>query len=245
MFVRGSNNAREYKRNDTAFYKGIVVKNNDPLKIHRVKIFIPELSNQPLDGWLKEYKRMNIRFPGKNNENDAWVDADMYEEISNFLPWAEPCFPLVGESSPARYQSPEQLAVITDSDYEETFQTNNTAPPTMTDGSFSPSYFFENYSTTGGDFFSAPTSNFAVKNNPYSFLYRPSNHVNKPKGVFSVPSVGTKVWVFHYNGDANFPVYMGTRHDYRETSLINNMDNLDQVTLDYPNIFENKKKANE
>jgi len=245
MFVRGSNNAREYKRNDTAFYKGIVVKNNDPLKIHRVKIFIPELSNQPLDGWLKEYKRMNIRFPGKNNENDAWVDADMYEEISNFIPWAEPCFPLFGESSPARYQSPEQLAVITDSDYEETFETNNTLPPTITDGSFSPSYFFENYSTTGGDFFSAPTVNFAVKNNPYSFLYRPSNHVNKPKGVFSVPSVGTKVWVFHYNGDANFPVYMGTRHDYRETSLINNMNNDEQVTLDYPNIFENKRKANE
>lgn len=245
MFVRGSNNAQEYKRNDTSFYKGIVVKNNDPLKLHRLKIYIPELSNQPLEGWLKEYKRLNMRFPGTNNTNDVWQNADIFEEISNYLPWAEPCFPLFGEGAPARYQSPEQLAVLTDSDYEEGFETNNTEPPTVTAGSFSPSYLYENYETTVTDFFANPKGNFAVKNNPYSYLYRPSSHVNKSKGIFSVPSIGTKVWLFHYNGDINFPVYIGTRHDYRETMLINDMNNEDQLSLDYPGVFENKKKENE
>lgn len=244
MYVRGSNNANEYKRDDQSFYKGIVVKNNDPLKLNRVKIFIPELSNQPLEGWLQEYKRMNMRFPGKNNEEDVWSDTSVFEEISNFLPWAESCGPLFGEGSPARYQSTDQLAVITDGNYEDGFETNNIEEPSIEKGQFSPSFLFENYETMLGDAFTAPKNNFAVKNNPYAYMYRPSGYTNKAKGVFSVPSVGSKVWVFHYRGDPNFPVYMGTRHDYRELALINSMDNEEAASLDYPHMFENKPKEN-
>ena len=63
-------------------------------------------------------------------------------------------------------------------------------------------------------------------------MYRPSNHVNKAKGVYAVPSVGSKVWVFHYRGDLNYPVYVGGRHDYRESVLVTDSDNEDQQTLD-------------
>ena len=78
------------------------------------------------------------------------------------------------------------------------------------------------------------------------------NQVNKPKGVFCVPSVGSQVWVFHYRGDLNFPVYIGGRHDFRGNSLITDSDSpqgyppdqgpkeVEEVqSLDYPGVFEN------
>lgn len=244
MYVRGSNNASEYNRNDQAFYKGIVVKNNDPLQLHRVKIFVPELSNQPLEGWLQEYKRLNFRFPGVNNKEDVWADTTVFEEIATFLPWAESCNPLIGENSPARYHSPEQEAVMTDGNYEDEFRVNDEEAVTLKSGSFSPAFLFESFDTTQSDAFINPANNFCCKSNPYAFMYRPSANVNKAKGVFSVPSVGSKVWVFLYQGDQNFPVYIGGRNDYRESALINNMDNEESISLDYPNQFENKPKEN-
>ena len=270
MFVRGSNAGIEYKRDDQSFFRGIVVKNWDPRKLYRIKIYIPELSNQPLEEWLDAYKTFNMRFPGTNNEQDVWSDVDIYEEIAKFLPYAEPCFPLLGENSPARYQCPTGTAVITDGDYEQDFRTNDVTPPTEEGGSFGPSFWYENYSTNAEDAFTWPTGgagsdgNYSAKNNPYSFQYRPSNQVNKPKGVFSVPSVGSQVWEFLYRGDPNFPVYIGGRHNFRGTCLITDSDatqTYDQEdggegvqqqfgpegpqSLDYPGVFENYRSADE
>ena len=39
QFARGTDQSREHERSDNSFYKGIVVKNWDPHKLHRVKIF--------------------------------------------------------------------------------------------------------------------------------------------------------------------------------------------------------------
>ena len=244
MFVRGSNAAVEYNRDDTNFYKGIVVKNWDPQKLYRIKVFIPEISNQPLDDWLKNYKNLNFRFPGTNNEKDVWKDAKVFEEISKLLPYAEPCFPIFGESGPARYQSVEELAAISDGNNTEDFEKNNKndEPPSIDTGSFGPSFLYENFSTNAGDFFTDPKSNYSGSNNPYSYNYRPSNHVNKAKGMFGLPSVGSQVWVFHYRGDLNFPVYIGSRTDFRQSVTLTDSDNEDQQTLDYPGIFENLKK---
>jgi hypothetical protein len=247
MYIRGSNNAKEYRRDDQSFYKGIVVKNDDPNKLNRVKIFIPELSNQPLDNWLAEYKRINMRFPGNNNTDDVWRDTEIFEEISSYLPWAEQCFPLFGENGPARYQSAEAIANMNESNFSEGMENSEEKaeiPPDLNSGGFSPGFLFEAFETSTPDAFSNPHNSITGKTNPYSYLYKPESYTSKSKGVFSIPSVGSKVWVFHYRGDANFPVYFGARHDYRELSLINFMDNDDNVSLDYPHHFENKPKKN-
>lgn len=243
MFVRTSNNGVEFKRADQTFYKGIVVKNYDPQKLYRVKVYIPEISNQPLEDWLNKYKRLNFRFPGRNNKQDVWRDTKIFEEISKFIPYAEPCFSLIGENGPGRYQSPEELAVITDSNYEETFETNNETPPTLERGAYAPSFWYENKDTNVGDRFAKPLDTYTANNNPYAFMYRPSKHDTKPKGLFCVPSVGSQVWVFHYQGDLNFPVYFGGRHDARGNLLITNSHHNpgDPESLDYPGVFENYK----
>ena len=231
MFVRAANTGVEYKREDHSFFRGIVVKNWDPQNLSRGKIYIPEISNQPLESWLAQYKNLDFRFPGYNNPQDVWTDTNIFEEIAKFLPYAEPCFPLIGENSPGRYYNPGGIATTTDGNYQSGFRTNDQTPPTVKDGSFGPSFWYERLGTgdapaTINDAFHSPTSkgNYTAKNNPYSYQYRPSNQVNKPKGVFCVPSVGSQVWVFHYRGDLNFPVYMGGRHDFRGNSLIFDFD---------------------
>lgn len=239
MFNRGSGTGVESKRNDESFYRGIVVKNNDPSRMNRVKVFIPELSNQPFEDWFEKYDEINIKIPGLNNTTDTWVDTDIFEEICKNIPWAEPCYPLFGESGNSRYYKEKELAIITDSNYEDGFETNNEDFPTVSSGAYSPSFLFENKDTMIGDAFSSPAGNYSVKCNTFSFGYKSMKFSNKTKGMISIPEVGSKVWVFHYQGDLNFPVYFGVTQDFRSLTILNNTDNETGISNTYPNDFEN------
>lgn len=247
MFIRGSGSGNEYMREDESFYRGIVVKNNDPLQMNRVKIYIPELSNQPYDEWIEKFEVFVLKSPGLNSnpKTDSesgrvgdWGDSKMFEEICKTIPWAEPCFPLVGESGNHRYfkkSEDETMSTISDCNYPEGFRVNDKTPPTIKTGSFSPSYLYENMETAIGDQFKSPLDNYSVINNPYAFSYRPSSHTNMSKGLMGIPEVGSKVWVFHYMGDHNFPVYFGVSQDFRSMALINDTSE----SVNYPNDFEN------
>lgn len=237
--IRGSGNGSEFRRVDESFYRGIVIQNNDPLSMNRVKIFIPELSNQPFDEWIDKYDIINIKFPGTNNTTDTWKDTKIFYELTKTIPWAEPCFPLFGESSNARYYADGGICTVSDCNYLSGFTTIDTTSLNLSSGSFAPAFLYENKGTTLGDAFSSPVQTLSVKCNPYSFNYRPSKNVNKAKGIMGIPEIGTKVWVFHENGDLNFPVYFGVTHDFRELTLINNTDNTSRVSPTYPSDFEN------
>lgn len=240
MFSRGSGSGLESKRSDESFYRGIVVKNNDPLKMNRVKVFIPEISNQPYEDWFEDFDRIYIKSPGKNLEKSSWKNIKLFEKIANTIPWAEPCFPLMGESGNSRYYSTGEITTISDSNYEEGFPTNDTKSVALSSGSFSPAYLYENYDTLVMDSFVAPTVNMTGTCNPFSACYRPSKHVNKTKGVIGIPEIGSKVWVFHYQGDLQFPVYFGVMQDQRSMALINGCDNKNMISETYPTTFENE-----
>lgn len=248
MFVRGTGSGDEFRRVDNAFYRGIVVKNNDPLKQNRVKVFIPQLSNQPYDEWLGKFQTFVLKSPGINSNPKTesekktvgdWEDVRLFEEMCITIPWAEPCYPLMGESGNFRYYKGGEISTISDANYTESLSSINKTSPTLKDGGFSPAFVFEHVKTTMGDAFSKPSENFTLNCNPYSFCYRPAKFVNKAKGVFGIPEVGSKVWVFHDEGDLNFPVYFGVHRDFRELTLINSTDNTSMIGPDYPNDFEN------
>tara|TARA_R100000664_G_scaffold31948_1_gene46155 strand:+ start:447 stop:1208 length:762 start_codon:yes stop_codon:yes gene_type:complete len=246
-FVRGSNLGNEYKRDEQSFFKGIVVKNSDPEQLLRVKVYIPEVSNQPLENWLKAYEdsSINIRFPGTNIPGSSWSDTKIFEDISKFLPWAEPVLPILGESGPMRYNGPSELGINSETNYKEGWQTNDETPPTIEEGSFAPAYAYENLETNIGDAYTNPTDNFTVNNNPYGQDFQPINYTNAPAGNYSIPRVGAHVWVFHYRGNLNFPVYFGGRVSYRDTGPIFADGPAPEgggpaPSQDYPDEFENK-----
>ena len=246
VYVRGSNKGIEYKRDDQSYFKGIVVKNNDPEQLLRVKVYLPEVSNQPLENWLQAFsdESINVRFPGTNNPSDNWADTKIFDEMSKFIPWAEPVIPILGEFGPMRYNGPGEIGVASDTNYKEGFQTNDTKPPNIEEGSFAPAFAYENPETNIRDWFIDPTDNFTVSNNPYGQDFQPINYTNAPAGNYSVPRVGAQVWVFHYRGDLNFPVYVGGRVSYRETATIfadgSPTEDRPGPSQDYPDIFENK-----
>ena len=246
VYVRGSNKGIEYKRDDQSFFKGTVVKNNDPEQLLRVKVYIPEVSNQPLENWLKSFSdtAINVRFPGTNNPSDNWSDTKIFEEMSKFIPWAEPVVPILGEYGPMRYNGPGEIGTASDTNFKEGFQTNDEKPPNIEEGSFGPAFAYENQETNIGDAFTDPTNTFTVNNNPYGQDFQPNNYNNAPAGTFGVPRVGAQVWVFHYRGDLNFPVYFGGRVSYRETGPIfadaPTTGDGPAPSQDYPDIFENK-----
>ena len=245
MFVRGSGKGIESRRVDESFYRGIVVKNNDPLKLHRVKILIPELTNQPYDDWWQKYSSWFLKSPGDNSnqpKNDTigtLKDDKIFEEVCSNIPWAEQCFPIFGETGNIRYDKQGNISTISDCNYEEGFSVIDNDPPTLENGSFSPAFLYEINETVVCDLFSEPLKNFSVKCNPYSYSYRPSKHVNNSKGVFGIPNVGAKVWVFHWEGDLQFPVYFGSSHDMREILPLERADNDYKIGYKYPNEFEN------
>ena len=247
MIVYGSATGQESKRVEVLFYRGIVIDNNDPYKLNRVRIYIPELSNQPFDDWIGEFDTFILKAVGENanpkkdsekKTTGDWEQIKLLEDIIANTPWAEPCYPIMGESGSYKYYSDGELSTISDCNYEEGFQSIDKDPPTLEKGSFSPAFIYELKETAVGDFFNDPLKNFSVKNNPYAFSYRPDKFVNKTKGFFGIPNVGAKVWVFHHQGLENKPVYFGTYVDYRELALVNDTDNEEQISAKYPTDFE-------
>jgi hypothetical protein len=241
MHVRAIDGAAEFKRNDASFYKGIVVKNNDPEYLYRVKVYIPELSNQPLENWLQEYKEFFMRMPGSNNKEDSWgAEPDIYEEIAKFIPWAEPCFPLMGESGPGRYNAYNKKSTLSDTNYPDYDNDKDKDKRT-------PAWFWECKEFVAGDANTHAADNLANNSNPYAYLNRPSSYSDLTKGVVGVPNVGSKVWVFHDHGDLFHPVYFGVRRGFRETGLMADLDQFEDEgsdvkehkSLDYASIFEN------
>jgi hypothetical protein len=233
MFVRGSTHGNEYRREDTSFYRGVVVRNDDPLQMSRVKVFIPEISNQPFDNWYAEYEQMILKLPGNNDENGNWSDINIFDEIIKKLPWAEIMYPVIGESSNARYFSDTGTSTISDANYPENFNKIDNNPPNLIDGSFAPAYLYDNYQTSVMDSMTNPTTNWTVKNNPYSACYRPNKNTNMTKGLIGIPEIGAKVWVTHNMGDLNFPIVIGVMQDLRSLKNINYNNN-------YPRNSENK-----
>jgi hypothetical protein len=121
--------------------------------------------------------------------------------------------------------------------------TNSPSEPTNmmnTNISVSPAFWYETTDHKVYDLFSSPDVSFGLKANPYTLQYTPSKHDNKSKGIFGIPQIGSKVWVFHYEGDLNFPVYFGvTEKSNRELSIINQTDNTSSIGKSYPMDFEN------
>ena len=247
MYVRGSNQGIEFNRDDQSFYKGIIVKNNDPEMLFRCKVYLPEISNQPLDDWLKAFANGTIKtkFPGTNNPTDNWSDVQIFHEISKLIPWAEACLPITGEYGPARFFSPGDIATVSETDYVEGFETNNVNPPTLEIGSFAPSQSYANDETNLPDKNADPLINFTAFDNPYAREYQPANYTESAKGTFAIPKVGAQVWVFHYRGDLNFPVYFGGRNSARDnatifSSITGAQGSSTPPSDSYPGSFENK-----
>lgn len=82
--------------------------------------------------------------------------------------------------------------------------------------------------------------------NKYSYNYTPSSYSNCAKGSFSIPNVGSHVWVFFREGDPTQPVYWATSYGQEEwKGIYDTLGEDKDLGIDYPGTYENKSKSDD
>lgn len=250
-------------------YLGIVVQNNDPEYRGRVKVYVPHVQANVYQNWFKEASDKSFKFIGDNIAGD--LDR-ILPELKTVLPWAENAMPAVGTSGSGRYNAHEKVGTISDSNRIETIEQNKHQTDVekkykLNDEHIGekPGKVYENHKTWVHDAFTNVTDpDFVVEQdqeypfedlpvgerlngvnrpNKYAWSYRPSTYSNCAKGSFSIPNVGSHVWVFFQDGDALQPVVFGVMHGKEDWRGI--YESNDEHGVDYPGTYENISKEEE
>lgn len=223
-----------------SFYLGIVVQNNDPEYRGRVKVWVPHVNASVYNKWNALKQDRKFKFPGTNISSDLNLIID---ELKDDLPWAEFASPVVGETTGGYYNARFTTASVSDAQYNSSLSGTNYSN-TLT-GTYNlnseqmgekPGSIYEKYQLRPTDAF--VNSSSTSKGNPYGASYRPATYTNAAKGLFSVPAVGSHVWVFFTDGMQNRPVYFAAAFDEKDWSSV--FKSQDGTAQDYPGAFENK-----
>ena len=254
--------------NYVGMYLGIVIQNNDPEYRGRVKVYVPHIQANVYQNWFKEISDKSFKFPGKNIQSDL---NKILPELKTVLPWAENAMPAVGASGSGRYNAHDELGTVSDSSVSETLQPNKHQTDIEKKYKLnnehigeSPGKVYESHKTWVHDAFTNTTDpdkiteddslpfeslpvgerlNGVNRPNKYAWNYRPNTYSNCAKGSFSIPNVGSHVWVFFQGGDPLQPVVFGVSFGQEDWKGI--YDSVDTHGADYPGTYENISKGEE
>jgi len=226
-------------------YLGIVIQNNDPERRGRVKVYIPHVSANIYEEWYKDNVDKSFKFPGGNIGSDL---SRVIEPLKLILPWSEPALPLVGASGSGRYNSHLDHATVSDSSNIKTTKSNEdvidvNSKYNLNDTGIgeSPGRKYEMESMRLGDAFDNTlngSKNAPNMVNPYSYDYKPVTYSNQSKGSYSIPNVGSHMWVFFQQGDVLSPVYFAASSGAEDWAGIYKYNDQN----DYPATYENYSK---
>tara|TARA_R110002020_G_scaffold120146_5_gene273796 strand:- start:627 stop:3191 length:2565 start_codon:yes stop_codon:yes gene_type:complete len=256
--IRSSNSDPDTKaRADTkkpivGNYLGIVIQNNDPAKRGRVKVWVPHINATVYDNWDKIPKDKKFKFLGRNVDSDL---NDILEELKLLLPWADTVAPIMGASGSGRYNANLEVGTISDSAQVRTITPNDDNDKKYilnTDNiGEKPARVYEVDDLKVHDAFnvsnrtdqgSASGRGMPNKVNKFSYSYIPKSHSNEAKGSFSIPNVGSHVWVFFNGGDHNSPIVFGASYGHEDWKGIYESQD-DETGPDYPGAYENRSAA--
>lgn len=228
-------------------YVGIVIQNDDPERCGKVKVFVPHITASVYKKWVENKNNKRFRFPGGNLDqtiqqtltgegfNQTEHLSQIIEDLKLVLPWAHCAAPLTSEDSSGRYNSYNDFAGISDSNFYSTFS-QSTSSAADTPGK--AGLFYEKNGLA--DAFTSQDKNIN-RPNPLSYEYTPSTYSNKAKGSFGIPAVGSHVWVFFREGNPTLPVYFAVAFGSSDWKGI--YDTYANPGIDYPETFENKSPA--
>ena len=175
----------------TGFSLGIVVQNNDPQKRGRVKVFIPHLSLNLYEGWDALTKDGKTSF-----ETDKSFEKLSDPKIKDVIDKIKNQLPWANCAAPIFGENGDHY-----------YNALNT----------------ESKTGDGGDKESdkpAKAIEDAPPQDAFENSYQHNSYNNSTKGLFSVPRVGSRVWVFFENNNLNRPVYFATSYDKNDWSNV-------------------------
>ena len=189
------------------FTRGIVIKNDDPAKRGRVKIFLPAYPALILNGsysvnkpgskiqpsdvaaqYLKtEVAAANAR-EALGSDPISTLPPAIMEDIARIVPWADQASPLMGSGGMGIYDAATGSYNVSDA------SRSSAVSPAKKEAM-----------RIANSVFPDPKSEGSV--NTRSRLGMPSHTHNAARGSFSIPKVGSHVWVFFENGNVKRPIY--------------------------------------
>jgi hypothetical protein len=224
---------------DHNIHLGIVVQNNDPEMRGRVKIYTPLIA-PTVKGASADDKGLNsntdkfFNFLGANNQTSSEI-VDNLKNIKDILPWAEFAGPISGGNASGRYNATTEEGTTSDA---------NTWDATGIVDGFRPAQNYTAYNETPDAF----TETGGHQNrfvNEYAHEYTPSNYSGLARGLFSIPNVGSHVFVFFLGGNITRPVYFASAYGQDDIKRIFTLsqDVKDGSNVDYPDAYENINKS--
>jgi hypothetical protein len=189
-----------------SIYEGIVIQNNDPAGIGRVKVYIPSMH---LDLILQQQdyeKNINMSYIGTNVQEEGGESLDITQYIDvlrqKITQWARVIQPITGETGELKYHSSTKRATPSDSqDYDSMFDLDG--DESKVDGSGG---LFDGFQDVWGS--TSTSGGFEANPNTGAYPYNKRNH--QSKGCGGTIAVNTKVWVQFSNGNPLEPVVIGS-----------------------------------
>lgn len=228
------------------FYLGYVIQNNDPDRGGKVKIFIPSLMptladvSDNIDGDNKEVK---IDF-----KDLSTLSTEAIKNLKNTLPWARQISPLIGSGGSTSYNTNEHLITTVDNpihrvDFAKKIKAGEepATEPRIPGATLQQDNFILSAGNIKGESDIPATPSTDPDNN----RLLPELYSNQSKGMFSIPSVGSLVWVFFENGEWDLPVYFGYHYSSAAWREVYGSDKKGSRGIDYPNNFENNGEDGE
>jgi hypothetical protein len=226
-------------------YRGIVIKNNDPEGRGRVKVFLPTLARQMLSNMSSKNKQWCLSYLGDTIVGDTKagdesasnkvlkIPDDKLHDIAGVLDWVDVVRPVFGGGTIAHYDATTKRATISDSGPESTTSNKETNNPRVNqyDTPPEPSSGGSNKSSTG-----------AGTVDPNSKINEAPRYGNCAKGVFSIPEVGSHVFIQFEGGNVGRPLVVGvgfTSPEYKSVL----QQNLKQPCLHGPSMTSNDPSA--
>jgi len=118
----------DYNRN----YRGIIVQNDDPEEMGRVKVFVPSVNMTLYENWNKEKKDKKFTKFGANlNEEGDGITPEIMSKLADSLPWAIVQQPIFGGGNAVNFHRDidySEKSNDSDNSIQHTF-TNKELPP--------------------------------------------------------------------------------------------------------------------
>jgi hypothetical protein len=214
------------------FFRGTVVQNNDPDRRGRVKIAIPEFTAQLARDLGLPADIYNARFVGDNI--NTIYNREVLQKFCDVLKWAEQAAPLIGGGTAGVFDAKNGNATVGEGYRGTLREPLGEESITPSGESVSPKAAASVNAIPGGFDVGYKTGICDV----YNQTLAPSPINNATKGMFSVPRVGSQVWVFFENGSLDYPVYIGYVFDKSDWNSVMNTQG-SNPDLHYPAGSEN------
>jgi hypothetical protein len=187
-----------------SIYEGIVIQNDDPAGMGRVKVFIPALHSDLVLQTPDYNKNINIANFGENVQDQNSLDLTQYIDVlrQKITQWARVVQPIAGETGDLKYHSSTKRATPSDNqDYESMFEVSDNEPESV-DG---PGGIYEGFQDVWG----SQSNSGGFTTNPNSGSYPYNKRYHQSKGSFGTIAVNTSVWVQFINGNPLEPLVIG------------------------------------